>query len=145
MKRLVECKNYNELGELMLASLKELKQENPDKKIIQVCGPITTGGLGSIQKNMEAIKDMIREMEQQGYVSFDQTPFEDKMFEIKAQRKENNTFKHYDWDLLNDCYLPIFSSGIFDHLVFLPGYESSIGAQWEYDMALKYNIDIICL
>ncbi len=143
--RIDECKNYDDIGVLMLDSLKKLRAENPDTKIIHVCGPWTTGGKGSLEENIKFLEENISQLENQGYTVFKQSSFEDKMFDIKAQRKEQNLFKHYDWDLLHGCYVPIFSSNIFDHLVFLPGYESSIGAQWEYDMALKYGIDIICL
>ena len=143
--KIEECKNYNEIGSVMLEHLKQLRVKNPDKKIVQVCGAWTTGGRGSVEENMKFLKQNILQLEDEGYIVFDQSPFEETMFKIKAQRKEQNLFKHYDWDLLYGCYIPVFSSAIFNHLIFLPGYESSIGAQWEYDMALKYNIDIICL
>ena len=48
----------------------------------QVCGPIATGGLGSIEANLHAFNETIKKLQSEGYVVFDQIPFEEPMQKI---------------------------------------------------------------
>lgn len=135
--------DYKNIAEKMFLHLKELRKQNPDKKIIQVCGPITTGGLGSQEKNNTYFLDFIKKLEQKNSIVFNQILFNDEIFKIKDRRKALNLFNYYDWEILTVCFLPLFESGFIDEFIFLSGYEKSIGSQWEYDMALKNKINII--
>jgi len=71
---------------------------------------------------------------------FDQTPFEEV---IKRLREEL-----YDTDgtkVLEEFYLPLFTSGHIAEVRFLPDWESSTGATWEHALAKKLGIKIIYL
>lgn len=135
-------KNYEEIARSMVLELEKFSKEN-NTNIVQVCGPISTGGLGSVDENIKFFKKSIEKLEGAGYFVFDQTVFEDAMLKIKTSRMENGLFKFYDWDLLNKCYIPLFESRLLNKMIFLPDFESSIGSKWEYDMALKNNIEIL--
>lgn len=52
----------------------------------QVCGPISTGGAGSVEKNLKRFEKTIIELQQQGIEIFDQVPFEIPMQRIKNLR-----------------------------------------------------------
>ena len=104
----------------------------------QVCGPISTGGAGSVEKNLKRFKQAISGLQQQGIEIFDQVPFEAPMQRIKSNRE----FDNYDDSLLHDFYLPIFESRLVHKLYFLPDWESSIGASWEHAQALRLELDI---
>ncbi len=109
------------------------------KPFIQVCGPIATGGLGSIEKNLNAFNDTIIKLQDQGFVVFDQMPFEAPMQKLKEKLTKED---EYLFDILNDFYLPIFKSGIISQFYFMPGWESSFGANWEHKIAKELGIEI---
>ncbi len=109
------------------------------KPISEVCGPISTGGLGSIEKNIEFFDAVIGLLMKRGLTVFDQMPFQEHIFRIVQNRwgsRQNN-------QLLNEFYLPIFQSGLVDQLYFMPGWETSEGATWEHEQAQSLGIEIV--
>ncbi len=114
----------------------EILEEMPEP-VVQVCGPITNGGLGSVEKNLAKIGEAIRKLEAEGKNVFSQLPFEGVMHRIKETpyyRGENH--------LLEAFYLPIFESGLVKTLYFVEGWESSYGACWEHGQAFKLNLGV---
>jgi hypothetical protein len=112
------------------------------KPLIQVCGPIGSGGLGSIDANLHAFNETVKELQKKGLNIFDQMPFEEPMqnFKSKAIDKE----KIYN-DIMEEFYLPIFKSGAVSKFCFMPNWQSSKGAQWEHEKAKELNIEIVYL
>lgn len=110
----------------------------PDS-IGQVCGPIATGGLGSVEANLKKFDETIKKLQSEGKIIFDQIPFEWPMQDLKKTVLEGRD------SILNDFYLPIFESGKVKTLYFIKGWESSYGATWEHEQAQKIGIDIIYL
>lgn len=111
------------------------------KPIAQVCGPISTGGLGNIAKNFGVFDATIGHLIQQGITVFDQIPFEEHIFRIIENRwgtRQNN-------QLLEEFYLPIFSSGHVARLYFIHGWDTSTGAVWEHQQAQQRGLEIIYL
>lgn len=108
------------------------------KPIRQVCGPISTGGLGSIEANVARFDATITMLIEDGYNVFDQIPFEEHIIRIPGR----------DWDrelnirLLEEFYLPIFQSGHISILCFIPGWESSDGASWEHERGPEFGMEI---
>jgi len=102
--------------------------------LAMVSGPISTGGKGSIESNILAMQEYIEELYQAGVNIFDQTPFEGPMQRLK------NTAVKYDYDLLNDFYLPIFESGYIKQMFFMYDFESSTGANWEHEQMIRLHI-----
>ena len=108
------------------------------KPIGQVCGPITTGGRGSVEANLKAMEEAIQKLQSEGKNIFDQSPFEGSMAMIKK-------LPYYRGQLLETFYLPLFKGGFVQTLYFLPDWQSSQGATWEHDRAKDFNLEIVYL
>ncbi|MEZ4180468.1 MAG: DUF4406 domain-containing protein [Candidatus Doudnabacteria bacterium] len=128
---LQNARTYSDLCEIALEQLNKFA----DQQIVQVCGPMTTGGLGSFEKNMEFFNRAITVLEDQGYIVFNQTSYNNDMLRIYAQTNENG----YPQDLLVDFYEPIFKSKLIKELHFLPKWETSVGSRWERATAQKLD------
>ena len=133
LEALKKVTTYQQMFEIAKVILKRIP-----KPVIQLCGPISTGGAGSVEKNMERMNTVVKYLQKQGKNVFNQLPFEEPMQKVISLRKE----KHYDMSLLNEFYKPIFEQGLLDILCFLPDWESSVGARWEHDQALRLGLKI---
>ncbi|MFH1145503.1 MAG: hypothetical protein V1707_00880 [bacterium] len=102
-------------------------------------GPLTTGGLGQ-EKNFKAFKWYLEHLAKQGIELFNQMPFEPAMARIC-----NSPYFKDGQQLLNEFYLPLFESGLFTAMYFIPGYKTSNGASWEHEQAKRLGIDRIYL
>ena len=105
---------------------------------VQVCGPISTGGKGSVDANLEVFSNKIKELQKDGFNVFDQMPFEWPMQGIKF----NLPAGVYPESILNDFYLPIFESGLISEFYFMPNWKTSRGANWEHGEAQRLGIKI---
>jgi hypothetical protein len=111
-------------------------------RIVQVCGPISTGGLGSVAENIAAMDEMICELVERGFPVFNQMPFEGAMERVhRAWKRSGET--GYCWPILNDFYLPIFESGYIKTLAFLRHWRDSTGACWEFAKAEDFKFNLI--
>ncbi len=138
------AKTYNALHKVALKAIKNtitfLKKKGDKKpKIYEFCGPISTGGVGNAKDNIKILHNAINKVSKLGYHIFNQVPFENKLGEIKAKRKEKIGDK-YDMKLLTKFYAPIFASGLISTFIFMPGWRDSTGSQWEYKQAKKNKI-----
>jgi hypothetical protein len=130
------AQTFSELVPVALAVL-----ERMPKPIAQVCGPISTGGLGSIEKNLAVFDTTIDHLMQQGVVVFDQMPFEEHIFRIVENKwgtRQNNM-------LLEEFYRPIFVSRHVSRLYFIHDWQSSEGANWEHALGQRLGIEIMYL
>jgi len=110
-----------------------------DKPVIQVCGPITSGGKGDINLNLLELSNKIVELENKGLSVFDQLVFEDATFRLKDILSKDKYFM----DVFTYFYLPLFRDGHIDELYFLKGWDSSRGAIWEHEQAQKLGLKIV--
>ncbi len=140
LKRIRESKNYEELLDVALNTLWDFHRINPLKPVAMVCGPISTGGKGSRQRNLEVFSKAINKVSNGGLLVFSQMPFEDDMERIYKSDPALQGLK-----LLEEFYLPLFKTGFIKLMCFLPGWENSIGANWEHDQAKKLNIPVLYL
>ncbi len=62
-----------------------------------------------------------------------------------ARVKDKVPTGEYATMLLTDFYQPLFETGLIKILYFLPDWQSSVGARWEHDQALKLGIEIVYL
>lgn len=108
------------------------------KPISSVCGPIGTGGVGSVEGNLEIFNKNIIELQDRGINVFDQMPFEQKMQKFKISLGEEYCRK----SIVDDFYTKIFESGFDSNFYFIKNWESSKGACWEHDMAKRLGIKI---
>jgi len=133
---LEKATTFEELRNIAIEILTEMQRYS----VSIVCGPITNGGLGSIEANLKKFESTIHSLSASGVSIFSQMPFEDKMQEIK----KTPYYKGGD-HLLETFYQPIFESGFVKRLFFIAGWEASYGAQWEHKVAGGQNIQIIYL
>ncbi len=106
------------------------------RPIVQVCGPISTGGLGVIPDNLMIFQAYIEKLQARGENVFNQMPFERPIGRIKLSKLDHGGEKA----ILYDFYLPIFQSGLISKLYFMPNWYDSIGASWEYAQAIRLRI-----
>jgi hypothetical protein len=126
---------------LCVAALRVLSRMTGN--IIQVCGPISTGGVGSVEGNIKKLQETIIGLSERGFVVFDQMPLEQKISELVLIWKKENPAEKYCHPILEDLYKPIFESGFIKELWFLPDWQSSHGAKWERLQAKRLNIKIV--
>ena len=103
--------------------------------VIQVCGPITTGGTGSVQGNTQILAKAIKELRGRGLSVFNQLAFDEALVRIAKTYKD-------EYDLLEGFYLPLFESGYIKQLHFLPTWRTSVGARWEYRKGVYLGLEI---
>jgi len=112
------------------------------KPVAGVCGPIAeTGGLHSVEANLNVFNNAIIQLQKTGLRIFDQMPFEDKMQELKAKMNHEDFLR----ELNDDFYMPIFKSKIVSTFYFIPGWETSNGAKFEHEKAKELGIKIVYL
>ncbi len=108
--------------------------------IAMVCGPITSGGLGSKEENLKVFKKTIKDLSDKGIIVFSQMPFEEPIWKI-----QKTPYYKGGCHTLEGFYLPVFESGLVKNLYFMHGWESSLGATWEHIQAKRLGIGIIYL
>ena len=109
--------------------------------VVQVCGPISTGGTGSRELNCQVFALAIEYLKKKGLTVFDQMPFQDQMVGMSKRYAEKNNGA-YDQSLLEEFYRPLFQSGFITETHFLPGWEDSTGAKWERELITSLGIPI---
>jgi hypothetical protein len=112
------------------------------RPLVQVCGPLSSGGRGSFEANVEVLCRAIRIVAERNLV-FDQRPFQIpflKLREIAMSRGHDDRM-----DLLEAFYLPLFKSGKIVQLYFVPAWYTSIGTRWEWEQGKLLNIRRIVL
>lgn len=108
----------------------------------QMCGPITTGGAGSVEANLKRFEIAFEHAMEQGIEIFDQLPFELSMQRIKAIVEPSS---EYPVRLLSEFYGPIFENKLVDTLFFLPDWQTSRGASWEHEQATRVGLEVVYL
>lgn len=134
---LIKVDSFEELAEIGVSILSRIKADGHE--IGEICGPLSTGGLGSPDLNRERFQRAIDAVRERGYIIFDQLPFEDAIRRI-MKRYDPSEYCH---DILDVFYATIFETGHITKFFFIPGWESSTGARWERKRALQHGIEII--
>lgn len=129
------AKNLRELFDIAMAILNRMPQP-----VILVSGPITTGGRGSIPENLRVFAETIRSVRSSGKTVYNQLPFEDKISEL-ARKSSVPYFQA----VLDEVYLPLLKSGKIAKIYFMPGWETSTGAKWEYSVAETLGIERVIM
>lgn len=132
------AESFAALAEIALREIKTL-----GSSCVVVCGPITTGGRGSVEENVRAFQAAIQHLRTQGQVVFDQMPYEPSLWTLKDKWQREHGSDNYCWPLLLEFYLPLYRSGFIVEAHFLPGWESSTGARWEREQFSQLGVKII--
>lgn len=133
-----DAKSYDDLKEIALEILKDMPQP-----IGEVCGPASTGGHGSLQKNLEIIEKTTHKLADQGEHIFNWLPFESRFQALKSSHGKDDHEKNQF--LLDRFFLHIFNSGFVKKAFFINGWQSSHGASWERMQAERLGIEIVDL
>lgn len=129
-----ETTTLEEAGRIAIGVLERMRATG--KEIVQVCGPMTTGGLGSLEANMERFRYAIARAKEEGLLIFDQTPFQEAIDTLTAHDGTNN----YCDDILEVFFRGVLGSGHVSRALFLPDWESSRGACWEWEFVRSCGI-----
>jgi len=130
---LEKCTTFGEAAEVALDVLHHMHQLYPNEMFHQVCGPITTGP-GTINGKLTRFEKAIAYQRGHGRIVFNQLPTEMilgvlwEKWKAHPDRKEGD----YCFELLEQFYYPIFSSGFIQKLCFLPNWRLSRGTRWEW-------------
>lgn len=139
--RLGKSRTFRDLADLAISIIARMSGD-----IEMVSGPISTGGVGSLEGNRRVFKRVIEILLTEHKKNiFSQMPFEDKMVELYRVWYTENPGKKYCTPILDDFYDPLFSSGKVKTLHFIHGWESSHGAKWEHDNCDRWRIARIYL
>lgn len=130
-ERMKQCKSIPELFPIAFEVVERI-----GFSVSMVCGPITSGGLGCVEKNLVRFERAIAILARYEREIFTQLPFEEPMARI---RNDGVNFKG-DLHLLESFYYPLFTSGRIQTLCFLPHWESSNGTRWEHVQAERLGI-----
>lgn len=133
---LERARSFHELNSIAVRILKRM-----ERPVAQVCGPISTGGVRSVERNLVSFDLAIATLIGKGVTVFNQIPFEMPMQRIRAKQ----ALKIYNMELLLDFYLPLFEQRHIEILYFLPDWQTSVGARWEHKQAERLNMKIIYL
>lgn len=125
-----------EAGDLAVEVLSRMKER--EQAIIQVCGPMSTGGLGSLEKNMERFAHAIGALQDRGFLVFNQIPFQGAIVRLT----DHHAGGEYCIDILEVFYRKIFECRHISRAMFLPGWESSTGARWEREFVAARGIPV---
>ena len=126
---------FEELQEIAMRIIVRMPQP-----LGQICGPLSSGGHGSMALNLEAMRFQIIVLRAKRKNIFSQLPFEKQMGIIK-----DLPYYKGGAHLLDAFYLPIFRSGLVKTLYFMDNWRSSYGAKWEHDRAEELGIEIVYL
>jgi len=129
--------SFDQMVPVGIGILERMAQRN--SHIIQICGPMSTGGRGSLLANMAHFQSAVSKASQNGLCIFDQTPFQEAMIRLGTDWE---TRREYCLDILHIFYRGIFKSGHIHELMFLPDWESSVGARWEYEEGRTLGLKI---
>ena len=110
--------------------------------IEMVSGPISTGGVGSVEGNRRVFERVVEILVREKKIKiFSQMPFEDKMVEFYLVWHKEHPDEDYCMPILDDFYERVFSTGRIAALNFIYGWEFSFGARWEHDNCDRWNIE----
>lgn len=139
MHRIDKAETFEELADIAIEVLQKMS-EIENKPIVEICGPISTGGLGNRKNNLERFDNAIKIACDKGMCVFTQLPFEKTIEKIVYKYPVTDG---YHLDILEIFYRKIFSSGFINKALFLPDWESSKGARWERDLVTELGLEIL--
>lgn len=133
------CESAKTFKDLLVIALQILERmKKLGKPIVEVCGPMTTGGRGSAEENFRLYNFAVKSLEDTGKIVFNPTPFQETMGRLSTHLQGGE----YNMDILEVFYRGLFSSGYIDTVYFLPGWQTSKGASWERKNIAGFGVKI---
>ena len=137
IQAVANAESFETLAEIAIKMLDQMSQEG--KPIVEICGPISTGGEGDLLKNIKKFELAIKRALENNLLVFNVGPFESAIQKLK---KKYPITDGYCLAILDTFYLTIFKSGYIKQALFLADWQSSKGACWERETLSKLNIPI---
>jgi hypothetical protein len=125
---------FEAIGEKAVEVLRRMPQP-----VSQLCGPISTGGLNCVHRNLVLFKRCVEELRIQGLNPFDQIPLQIGFMRLaKLWHMENG--EGYCLPILHVVYRRIFESLRVARTFFLPYWWKSYGTTWEGQTVTRLSI-----
>ncbi len=137
-QRLAIATNFQELADIAVTSILP-RMALVGRPIVEVCGPITTGGLGCKWKNLRRFRQAILFLTEKGNLVFDPVLFEERIGHLANDHHRRGV---YCEEILTVFYAQVFESGYISQAKFLPGWQSSHGATFERVKLTSLSIPI---
>lgn len=115
------------------------KMKKDGRSIVQICGPMTTGGLGNMEDNVLRLKRAIVVAEERGILVFNQTHLQEAISRIAEETKLPVGSSGYYSEIIQPFYGVVFGSGVREGW-FLPGWEDSNGCVLERQMLRNFDL-----
>jgi hypothetical protein len=131
------AESFEDLADIAVDILREMDKSG--KPIVQICGPISTGGLGSLEKNLTRFEKSIETAIKNGLQVFNQAPFEEAIRRISVKYPKTDG---YCLAILDVFYKKVFESGYIKTALFLPDWQSSKGATWERELVSGLGLQV---
>jgi len=126
-----KCKRAVNNIDLVSLALEELHKFWGKAKL--VCGPISTGGWGSVEENRRIFNAVMAALLQKEEPIFDLRPYEERIAFFRAEWRKTLSLENarsYYWLVLTEFYYPLIHSGEVAEAYFIEGWHESIGADW---------------
>ncbi len=138
----LECLCADSFAELVAIAINELHKFPTGCEL--VCGPITTGGRGSVAENIAVFNATIQALQAQGRPIFSQLPYEERIFFFRKRWLDADPLRkgQYYMPILEDFYHPLIKTGHIKKGWFIPGWESSLGATWERQHLTETAVEV---
>lgn len=137
---LMKVESFSELADLAIGIISRFSVPAS-----MVSGPISTGGRGTLERNLEAFGLTIVALQDDGYPVFSQMPLEARLIYLCQKWRAENPGAGYCMSVLTDFYGPVFRSGKVDRMFFRPDWQSSFGARWERETVSGLGFFIVDL
>ncbi|MFA6445654.1 MAG: hypothetical protein WCW14_00175 [Candidatus Paceibacterota bacterium] len=138
MDRLERAHSFHDLANIAIQFILP-RMAITQKEVIQLCGPISTGGLGTKEANIKRFKTAIRIAKRKNLLVFDQMPFERAIAKLSAQHAARG---EYCDEILTVFYAGVFSSKMISKALFSPDWHTSKGAAWGREHLTKIGLPI---
>jgi hypothetical protein len=129
------ARSFEELSEIALAIL--TRMQRPTEQVCTICGPMSTGGLGSLEANMARFSLAVNRAKYNGLLVFEQIPFQNAIVRLSLHKTRRGEYNH---DILELFYRRVFESRHIHRTLFLPGWEDSVGAKWERNLVTSLGL-----
>lgn len=140
-----QCAKADCFAELVPLAIAELRKFSAGAEV--VCGPISTGGRGSLEKNFEVFQATIKALQDLGRPIFSQVPYEERIFFFRKRWQDADPSRagQYYMPILDEFYHPIIQTGLIQKGWFIPGWKSSHGAVWERERLEEVGATVVDL
>lgn len=140
LRRATTYEHLYAVGSQVLAGMQA--RYGDGKTVVLICGPMTTGGLGDLERNMRLFRSAINVFYGHRYATTDEVPFSQIPCQdgIKTVSKFDPTAP-YDERILTDFYRRLFQLQIIKRFYFLRGWQGSRGACAEMRYAKELSIE----